>query len=57
MRMDFNIRVVIGPADVKFRMESKGREILSEEHDAIQVIWEPLSKKLSRLSEPYELSG
>ena len=56
MRVNFNIRVILGPADVKFRMESKGREVLSEEHDAIQVIWEPLSEKPSRLSGPIELS-
>ena len=42
MRVNFDVRVILGPADVKFRMESKGMDVLSEEHDAIQVIWEPL---------------
>ena len=56
MRVNFNIRVILGPADVKFRMESKGREVLSEDHDAIQVIWEPPPEKPSRLGEPAELS-
>lgn len=50
MRVNFNIRVILGPADVKFRMESKGREVLSEEHDTIQVLWEPLSEMPSRSS-------
>ena len=41
MRVNFNIRVILGAADVKFRMESKGvrKEVLSEDHDSIQVIW------------------
>ena len=51
MRVNFDVRVILGPADVKFRMESKGREVLSEEHDAIQVIWEPPPEK-PRLGEP-----
>ena len=42
MRVNFNIRVILGAAEVKFCMESKGvrKEILSEDHDSIQVIWE-----------------
>ena len=42
MRVNFNIRVILGAADVKFRMESKGvrKEVLSEDHDSIKVIWE-----------------
>ena len=56
MRVNFDVRVMLGPADVKFRMESKGREVLSEEHDAIQVVWEPFYEKPSRSSGPTELS-
>ena len=56
MRVNFDVRVILGPADVKFRMESKGRDVLSEEHDAIQVIWEPLFEKSSRSSGPTKLS-
>ena len=52
MRVNFNIRVVLGPADVKFRMESKGRVILSEEHEVIEVVWQPLSEQSSRPREP-----
>ena len=48
LRVNFNIRVILGPADVKFRMESKGREVLSDDHDSIQVIWEPIPEKSSR---------
>ena len=40
MRVDFNLRVILGAADVKFRMESKSRDVLSDDHDSIQVIWE-----------------
>ena len=40
MRVDFNLRVILGAADVRFRMESKSRDVLSEDHDSIQVIWE-----------------
>lgn len=54
MRVDFDIRVILGLADVKFRMESKGKEVLSDDHDAIQVIWEPLSEQASRSSGPTE---
>ena len=54
MRVNFDIRVILGPADVKFRMESKGREVLSEEHDAIQVNWEPSPEKPSKSIEPTE---
>ena len=56
MRVNFNVRVILGPADVKFRMESGGRDVLSEEHDTIQVIWEPLLEESSRSSGPTELS-
>ena len=56
MRVNFDVRVILGPADVKFRMESKGRDILSEGHDAIQVIWEPPFEKSSRSSGPVELN-
>ena len=56
MRVNFDVRVILGPADVKFRMESKGRDVLSEKHDAIQVIWEPLLEKSSRSSGPVELN-
>ena len=35
-----NIQVVLGPADLKFQLQSKDREILSNSHDAIQVKWD-----------------
>lgn len=55
MRVNFNIRVILGPADVKFRMESKGREVLSEDHDSIQVIWKPSPENSSSPDDPNEL--
>ncbi|KAM0795114.1 hypothetical protein BDR22DRAFT_814045 [Usnea florida] len=43
MRVNFNIRVILGAAEIKFYIESKGdrKEVLSEDHDPIEVIWEP----------------
>ena len=55
MRVNFNIRVILGPADVKFRMESKERDVLSEDHDSIQVFWEPVSEQSSGSNDPNEL--
>lgn len=38
---DFEVRVIIGPADLKFQMVTKEGEALSEDHQEIEVTWEP----------------
>ena len=41
MRVRFNIRVILGAADLKFRLQSKNNVVLSHDHDAIQAKWDP----------------
>lgn len=45
IRVNFDIKVVLGAADLKFRLVSKGREIISHDHDVIQVKWEPATSR------------
>ena len=39
LRAIFDIKVILGAADLKFQLQSKGGEILSRNHEAIQVKW------------------
>ena len=38
----FNVRVIIGAADLKFQLESKNGVIFSNDHPEIEVAWEPV---------------
>jgi hypothetical protein len=38
---DFDVRVNVGPADLKFQLVTKRGEALSEDHKEIEVTWEP----------------
>lgn len=40
LRAKFDIKVILGAADLKFQLQSKTKDILSKEHDEIQVKWE-----------------
>ena len=40
MRARFNIKVILGAADIKFQLESKDRKVISNNHDTIEVKWE-----------------
>lgn len=40
LRAKFNIKVILGAADLKFQLQTKNRVILSNEHDTIDVKWE-----------------
>lgn len=42
LRLYFDVRVVLGAADLKFQLISKGREIISQDHEVIHVKWEPV---------------
>lgn len=44
IRLKFNIKVILGAADLRFQMLSRAGQILSGEHDPIQVKWETPSK-------------
>ena len=41
LRVRFDVKVILGPADLKFQLWSKRGELLSSEHDPIQVKWDP----------------
>lgn len=40
LRAKFDIKVILGAADLKFQLQSKTNNVLSKDHDAIQVKWE-----------------
>lgn len=40
-RTRFDVKVVIGPADLKFQLWNKETRIRSREHEPIRVKWEP----------------
>lgn len=41
LRVRFDIRVIIGAADLKFQIQSKNNVVLNNDYDAIQVRWDP----------------
>jgi hypothetical protein len=47
---DFDVKVIIGPADLKFQLVTKSGEALSDDHDEIEVKWEP--PKRARIPQP-----
>jgi len=40
-RADFNVKVIIGAADLQFQFRSKEDQPFSRQHDAITVKWDP----------------
>ena len=40
-RAKFDVKVVLGPADLKFQLWSKGGRIMSRDHEVIAVKWDP----------------
>ena len=40
LRAKFDIKVILGAADLKFQLQSKTKDVLSKDHDEIQVKWE-----------------
>ena len=40
LRAIFDIKVILGAADLKFQLQSKTKDVLSKDHDEIQVKWE-----------------
>ena len=41
LRVRFDIRVILGAADLKFQLQSKNKVVLNNDYDAIQVRWDP----------------
>lgn len=41
LRVRFDIKVILGAADLKFQLRSKNNVVLNNDHDAIQVKWDP----------------
>lgn len=41
LRVRFDVRVILGAADLRFQIQSKNGVVLSTDHDAIQVKWDP----------------
>lgn len=46
-RVTFNVKVILGAADLKFQIASKNGMVMSREHEAIQVKWEPPKEVIS----------
>ena len=40
-RARFEVKIIMGAADLKFQLQSRDQKVLSNEHDAIQIEWEP----------------
>lgn len=40
LRYKFDIKVILGPADIKFQLQTKDEKVFSSDHDTIQVKWE-----------------
>lgn len=43
-RADFDVRILIGSADMKFQIVADG-EIVSKDHEEVEVIWEPPDRR------------
>ena len=41
LRVRFDVKVILGAADIRFQLQSKNGVVLSSDHDAIQVKWDP----------------
>ena len=41
LRARFDVKVILGAADIKFQLQSKNGVVLNSDHDAIKVRWEP----------------
>ena len=43
-RFKFDIKVVIGAADLKFQLLTKDKRVINEDHDSIEVTWQPATE-------------
>ena len=41
VRVRFDVRMVLGSADLQFQLVSRGQQLLSRNHDVIRVKWDP----------------
>ena len=41
IRARFDVKVILGAADIKFQLLTKDRKVISRDHDIIKVQWEP----------------
>jgi len=41
VRAEFDVKVILGAADLKFQLWSKGGKVCSRDHDAIEIKWDP----------------
>jgi len=48
LRANFDVKVILGAADLKFQLWSKGGRICSRDHDTIDVKWDPPEKVSER---------
>lgn len=44
VRVKFNIKVILGAADIRFQLQTKDRKVFSNNHDTIEVKWEALKR-------------
>ena len=45
-RFRFDIKVVLGAADLKFVLLTKDKRVISKDHDVIEVIWQAATEPL-----------
>ena len=46
-RFKFDIKAVVGAADLKFVLLTKEKKIISDEHEAIGVVWQAVTEPTS----------
>lgn len=46
-RFKFDIKVLLGAADLKFVLLTKDKRVISNDHDAIEVVWQPATEPIS----------
>ena len=51
VRARFNIKVILGAADIKFQLESKDQKLLSNKHETIEVKWEEAKRGAANADE------
>ena len=40
LRLKFDVKVILGAADLRFQLQTKDKKVISTDHEAIQVKWE-----------------
>ena len=53
-RLEFDVKMVLGPADIMFQLQTKDNKVFSQGHEEIRVQWEPYDKAFIAGEQPLE---